>query len=219
MAIPICCFCDPIFAIGACVNITISKLKENSMNQPIYDSILARRSVRDFLAKPVEPEKIDKLLKAAMAAPSACNLQPWTFIVIDDPKILEQVKASTTQGQYNAPLAVAICGVYHHIPWEGGGWSVDCGMAAQNMMLQAVELGLGSVCIASYDEDKLREILSIPEDIQPLVLIEFGYPARVPVSHTWYTDEAVHRNGFDSKKSRAFRTIEMLREDSEAGLM
>ncbi len=186
---------------------------------PVFETILARRSVRHFLEQPIEPEKVEVLLRAAMAAPSACNLQPWTYIVVDDPAVLERVKATTSQGQYNAQLAIVICGVYHHIPWEGGGWSIDCGMAAQNMMLQAVEMGLGSVCIASYDEEQFREILAIPPDVQPLVFIEFGYPARVPVAHSWYTDEAIHWNRYDSSKTRTFRTIEMIQDDIAAGLM
>lgn len=186
---------------------------------PIYKTILDRRSIRNYLDKPVEPEKVERLLRAAMAAPSACNLQPWSFIVVDDPQILERLKETTTQGQYNAPLAIVICGVYNHIPWDGGLWSFDCGLSAQNMMLQAVELGLGSVCIASHDEEQLRDLLTIPEDVQPLAFIEFGYPARVPISHTWYTEEAIHWNRYDAEQARTSRTIEMLGRDAEAGLM
>ncbi|MBE5960478.1 MAG: nitroreductase family protein [Lachnospiraceae bacterium] len=189
-------------------------MKEEKMSEhPVYDAILARRSIRSFLDTPVERGQIEILLKAAMAAPSACNLQPWAFIVVDEAETLGAVKAATTQGQYNAPLAIVVCGVYKHIPWEGEGWMQDCGAAAQNMMLAATELGLASVCVGGFDEDLLCKILDIPDDVQPLCIIEFGYPAYHRKSRTWYTEEAVHWQKFDQSKKRTMRTLQMLQDD------
>ena len=185
----------------------------------VYDTILARRSIRDFLDTPVEHDKIEILLKAAMAAPSACNLQPWAFIVVDEPKTLGLLKNATTQGRYNAPLAIVVCGVYKHIPWDGEGWMQDCGAAAQNMMLEATELGLASVCIGGFDEASLREVLDIPDDVQPLCIIELGYPAYSREPLTWYTEEAVHWQKFDKSKKRVMRTLQMLQDDIDSGIL
>ncbi|MDD3243985.1 MAG: nitroreductase family protein [Eubacteriales bacterium] len=186
---------------------------------PVYDAILARRSIRIFLETPVAHDKIERLLKAAMAAPSACNLQPWAFIVVDDPQVLARVKETTEHGQYNAPLAIVVCGVTQHIPWEGDGWMQDCGAAAQNMMLAGTELGLASVCIGGFDEDALREALEIPGDVQSLCIIEFGCPAYARPPMTWYTEEAVHWQKFDPSKSRTMRTLQMLQDDAAAGIL
>lgn len=184
---------------------------------PVYDSILARRSIREFLDKPVEHSDIELMLKAAMAAPSACNLQPWAFIVVDEPMQLERVKEATVLGKYNAPLIIVVCGVTKHIPWKGQGWRQDCGAAIQNILLEANELGLASVCIGGFVEKKLRHVLSIPKDVKPMCLVEIGYPACEKEPLTWYTDEAVHWQRFDATKPRTMRTLKMLRDDAESG--
>lgn len=184
---------------------------------PVFDAIMARRSIRNYLDKPVPREYVTHLLKAAMAAPSACNLQPWAFIVVDEPQALARLKAATSQGRYNAPLAIVVCGISKHIPWGGEGWKQDCGGAAQNIMLAGVELGLASVCIGGFEEDELRSALNIPSDVEPMCIIEMGYPAYAPVPLTWYTQDAIHWQSYDAEKPRVLRTLEMLNEDIAAG--
>ena len=184
---------------------------------PVYSAILARRSIRRYKAIPVEREKIEMLLRAAMAAPSACNLQPWSFIVVDAPDVLAQVKDTAEQGMYNAPLAIVVCGIFKHIPWNDEGWRQDCGAAAQNIMLEGTELGLASVCIGGFDSDALRNVLEIPDDVHPMCIVELGYPDYELPPLTWYTDEAVHWQKYDSKKPRVMRTISMLEEDARSG--
>ena len=152
-----------------------------------------------------------------MAAPSACNLQPWAFIVGDEPEALSRVRDATEQGKYNAPLAIVVCGIKQHIPWEGDGWIQDCGGAAQNIMLACVELGLASVCIGGFDDAKLRLALDIPDGVLPLSIIEIGYPAYAREPLTWYTDEAVHWQRYDREKHRGLRTMQMLRDDMTSG--
>ncbi len=188
------------------------------MNEhPVYNAILSRRSIRRYADKPVARELVTLLLKAAMAAPSACNLQPWAFIVVDEPETLARLREAASQGNYNAPLAIVVCGVHKHIPWGGEGWRQDCGGAAQNIMLECVELGLASVCIGGFEEEALRLLLSIPPDVEPMCIVEIGYPAyeREPLS--WYTEEAVHYQAYDPRKPRVFRTLEMLRQDIDSG--
>lgn len=154
-----------------------------------------------------------------MAALSACNLQPWAFIVVDDPLVLQKLKKTTSHGDYNAPLAIVVCGIDKHIHWSGDGWLLDCGAAAQNMMLACVELGLGSVCIGGFDGDALSALLEIPDDVHSVCIIEIGYPACKKQPLTWYTDEAVHWQKYDAEKPCTMRMIQMLKDDIKAGII
>lgn len=188
-------------------------------NYPVFDTIMKRRSTRDFIDKPVSHDDIEHLLKAAMAAPSACNLQPWAFIVVDEKETLRRLKETTEQGDYNSTAAIVVCGVSKHIPWDDEGWRQDCGGAAQNIMLAGTELGLGSVCIGGFDDEELCKLLDIPSDVEPMCIIELGYPAAEKAPLTWYTQEAVHWQKYDSGKPRTYRTLQMLQDDIEAGIL
>ena len=180
------------------------------MNE-VFNAILARRSIRNFTDEKVPREKIMTLLQAAMAAPSACNLQPWEFIVVDEPEMLQKLKNAAELGRYTAPLAIVICSRTEHIPWKGEGWQFDIGAAAQNIMLECVELGLGSVCIGGFDHAAASELLDLPDNIRPVVLIEIGYAQNEKTPCTWYTDEAVSWQKYDREKKRTLRTVEMVR--------
>lgn len=189
------------------------------MNREVYNTILARRSIRSFADKKVSHEDIRTLLEAAMAAPSACNLQPWSFIVVDEKDRLAALYDCAEQGKYYAPLAIIICGTNSHIPWKDDGWLFDIGACAQNIMLECVELGLASVCIGGFDEARLSETFSIPEEVRPVCILEIGYPAckRKPIS--WYTEDAVHWQTYDTDRERKMRTLEDLYKDIESGLL
>lgn len=178
----------------------------------VYNAILARRSIRRFKDDPVPRELVRPILEAAMAAPSACNLQPWEFIVIDEPETLQKLKDVAELGRYRAPLAIMICGKYDHIPWKGESWRFDCGAAAQNMMLECVELGLGSICVGGFNAAAAAELLDIPDDVHPLVIIEIGYVDVEKEPCTWYTDEAVSWQKFNREKKREMRTVDMVRQ-------
>ncbi len=185
----------------------------------VYDTILKRRSIRRFQEKQIERSKVEIMLKAAMAAPSACNLQPWYFIVVDDSEILQGIRECAEQGNYKAPLSIVVCGTSKHIPWDGDGWIFDCGAASQNIMLEATELGLASVCIGGFDDEALCKLLDIPEDIQPVCIIDIGYPVYERDPKTWYTEDAVHWQKFDRTKERKMRTLQDLSDDKASGIV
>lgn len=189
------------------------------MNREVYNTILARRSIRSFTDKKVSHEDIRTLLEAAMAAPSACNLQPWSFIVVDAQDRLASLYNCAEQGKYYAPLAIIICGTNSHIPWKDDGWLFDIGACAENIMLECVELGLASVCIGGFDEARLSEIFSIPEGVRPVCILEIGYPAWERKPNSWYTEDAVHWQIYDTDRERKMRTLEDLHEDIKNGLM
>lgn len=179
--------------------------------EAVFEAIYARRSVRSFEAgRKVEREKIVELLKAAMAAPSACNIQPWEFVVVTEPALLESLKATTGEnGPYNAPVAVAICGDDSRIPWKDHG-VIDCAAAMENMLIAAPELGLGCVVVGGFDKAAARRLLGIPEEILPVCLVYLGYPAEEKKPRTRYLEEAVHWERFDSSRPRGPRKGDVL---------
>lgn len=189
------------------------------MNREVFNTILTRRSIRSFTDKKVSHDDIRTLLEAGMAAPSACNLQPWSFIVVDDEKRLAALYGCVEQGKYHAPLAIIICGTNSHIPWKDSGWLFDIGACAQNIMLECIELGLASVCVGGFDEERLREAFAIPENVNPVCILEIGYPAceRKPLS--WYTEDAIHWQTYDANRERKMRTLEDLQNDVKSGLL
>ena len=95
-----------------------------------FNAIYSRRSIRNFKSnKKVEEKKIDKLLRAAMAAPSACNIQPWDFIIIDNEDLIQRIKNSIEKyGDYNTPLILVITGNNENIPWKDHG-IIDCAVS------------------------------------------------------------------------------------------
>ena len=115
----------------------------------IYDNIISRTSVRSYTNQPIEQEKIELLLRAAMAAPSACNKQPWHFVVINDRKMLDKIPSFSPYASMvkEAPLAIVVCGDLDKAldGWEQDFWIQDCAAATENILLMAHGLGLGAV--------------------------------------------------------------------------
>ena len=168
----------------------------------VFEAILARRSVRRFVeGRQVERQKIVRLLEAAMAAPSACNVQPWEFVVVTAPETVREVKASIERfGDYNAPLLVVVCAHLPLIPWAGYNGAMDCSAAIENMLLAATAMGLGSVWVGAFRPEAVRRILDIPEHVVPLGIVYLGYPAEQPPPRTQYLEEAVHWGTYDRER-------------------
>lgn len=150
----------------------------------VLENIATRVSVRSYLDKPVEDEKIDKLLHAGMAAPSAVNLQPWHFVVVTDRAQLEALANANPYAAMSAkaPLAIVVCGNMDKT-LEGKSrefWVQDCSAATQNILLAANAMGLGAVWTGTYPSDErckaVSQILSLPANIVPLNTIVIGYP-------------------------------------------
>ncbi|MBN1250411.1 MAG: nitroreductase family protein [Anaerolineae bacterium] len=170
----------------------------------VFDAIFARRSVRAYVEdRDVEPEKIKRLLEAAMAAPSACNLQPWEFIVVTDKARVRAIKDSIVRwGDYNAPLVIVVCGDPDRVPWEGDHGVLDCAAAIENMLIAAPALGLGGVWIGGFTPSAIRDLLNIPDSVVPVGVVYFGYPAEEHEPRTKYLDEAVHWQAYDPNRER-----------------
>lgn len=164
----------------------------------MLDTIFARRSIRNYQEKPVEKEKVETLLKAAMAAPSAMNVKPWEFVVATDPLKLEEIRSSLMFGKINAPLAIIVCGntsLFKH-PMSAKFWVQDCSAATQNILLAAVELGLGTVWCGVHPvhnfTKRISAILGLPQYVKPLNVIYVGYPAEEKPARTQFDPNRVH---------------------------
>ncbi len=147
------------------------------------DFSFQRRSVRYYRPEPVEPGKLNLLLKAAIAAPAACNSQLWEFAVVTAPETLERLRATLSTGRYNAPAAVVVCADVSVAARSGteGHWVRDCSAAAENILLAAPTLGLGTVWIGVYPVKsvmaRVTELLATPTQVVPYCAIYVGYPA------------------------------------------
>ena len=159
------------------------------MNNDLIQLIMTRTSIRAFQDKPVSDETVEVLLKAAMAAPSAKNSQPWSFLVIRDRALLEKLGDSLPNAKMTAtaPVAVVICGVLDKaLPGEAREyWIQDAAAATENFLLAVHALGLGAVWTGVHPISEririLKDALHLPDGIEPFCLIPFGYPA-VPAS-------------------------------------
>jgi nitroreductase len=156
------------------------------------DLITARQSCRSYSSRTVEREKIERCLEAARFAPSACNAQPWYFIVLDDPVLKEAVAKATFSSvvSFNkftlqAPVMVVIISEPQKlIPYVGSQLKgipyrlMDIGIAAEHFSLQATEEGLGTCLIGWFNERKIRNILKLPKPKKIELVISLGYADR-----------------------------------------
>ena len=163
------------------------------------DAIRTRRSIRAYKPDPIEPEKLDRILEAGRLAPSACNLQPWHFVLVTDPATRKQFKSVYKQlWLYDAPVILVICADPPKAwkRWDGQEyWQVDCAIAMQNMISAATAQGLGTCWIAAFDEPACVKLLNLPAHIRPLAITPIGYAAesKDPVSDRLDLSDILHR--------------------------
>ena len=160
----------------------------------LLDTIKKRRSIRRYTAQTVTDERIRQLLEAAMAAPSASNIQPWEFVVVNDPDLKRQLAQTHTWSSMAADAAVVfvVCGnerASHH-------WVEDASAATENLLLAVTALGLGAVWVGIYPntdrEAHVRRVLAIPREMRVLCLVPVGHPAEEKPPQTKYKESKVH---------------------------
>jgi len=149
----------------------------------VLDSIRMRRSIREYLSEEMPADVKGRLLESLRFAPSACNYQPWRFILIADAQRRKQVAEACEKQMWmaDAPLIVAGCGVPQEAYKEMGGYGnsteIDVAIALDHLTLVAAEEGLGTCWIGAFDEKAVRQILGVPEDVRIVALTPVGYPA------------------------------------------
>lgn len=165
------------------------------------NSIYKRRSIRKFSNREVDITHINKLVKAAMNAPSAGNEQPWEFIIITERTILDQIPMvhpyATMAKQ--AAAAILVCADKKRFN-HGELWIQDCSAATENLLLEITESGLGGVWLGVYPrEDRikgLKELIKLPENIIPFSLVPLGYAAEDKKPNDRFDKERIHYNGW-----------------------
>lgn len=171
----------------------------------VLNNIATRTSIRDYESRPIEKEKVEKMLHAAMAAPTAMNKQPWHFIVVDKRETLDAMAEASPNAKMltKAPLAIVVCGNMDKAI-EGKGrdfWIQDASAATENLLLAAHAMGLGAVWTGVYPSeervDALRSLFSLPDNIVPLATVVIGYPAEKPEPKQKFKKENVSYNGFE----------------------
>ncbi len=178
----------------------------NEPTNPILEAIFQRRSIRIYADRPVEAEKLDLLLKAGMAAPTAMNCKPWEFVVVTEAEILGQFRKRLMFGDRNAPAAIVVCGNpgLSTNPAARLFWVQDCSAATENIMIAAVSQGLGTVWIGVHPVKAfvktVRQILKIPRSVTPLCIIYVGYPLEGKPARTQYAEERVYWEGYKKQK-------------------
>ena len=167
----------------------------------VLTAIETRKSIRKFdPLRAVEDEKVEKILKAAMCAPSAMDRRPWEFVVVKDKAQLRKLgeRLPNSRVGNGAQLAIVVCGSLDNgLPGRGKEyWTHDCSAAAMNILLAAHGLGLGAVWTGVFPgEDRIaavREILAIPDGYAPLNIIPIGYPAEDPVAKNKWNPAKIH---------------------------
>lgn len=144
----------------------------------VFEAIKARESIRAYSPKPVPNELLLKIAEAAQFAPSAGNIQPWHFIFVTD----KDKRKKLSEGRFagflaESPVVVVGCGDQKASPnW----YIVDVTIALEHVALTAASEGLGTCWVGSFEEDKVKQLLKIPEDYRVIVLLAMGYPREKP---------------------------------------
>ena len=160
------------------------------------EAIFKRVSVRKYLDKEVEGEKVEKILRAAMASPTAMNQQEWEFYVVKDKSKLEELSTVTPYSGFvkNAPCAIVVCSKRETIREEFR--DIDCALCTENMLLEMAHLGLGGCMIGiSPDKEKIEKLnnmINIKEGLDSFTLIPFGYPETYKEQEDRFDKEKVH---------------------------
>lgn len=171
--------------------------------EAVLDNIATRTSIRDYTSQPVEKEKVEKMLRAAMAAPTAMNKQPWHFIVVDRRDVLDRLSEANPHAKMlkKAPLAIVVCGDMDKAI-EGGGrdfWIQDASAATENLLLAAHAMGLGAVWTGLYPSEErckaVEKVFGLPGNIIPLDIVVIGYPAEHPQPKDKFKEENISYNG------------------------
>lgn len=161
------------------------------------DAIFTRISIRNFEPRAVEPEKIDKVLRAAFAAPTAKNQQPWEFFVVTNREVLDELGDATP---YATPVKKATAAIVVAYRKEGLNVpefaQIDCAIATENILLELEALGLGGVMIGTAPHEaqmaKVAKAVNMPDNLEAFTIVAFGYPAKRRPQEDRYDAKRIH---------------------------
>lgn len=170
--------------------------------------IKTRKSVRKFKPENVSKELILQLLEAVRWAPSAVNRQPWRFIVVNEPKLIEKIQESYPREWFKSVRQVIIVCGNHEESWkrehdQKDHCDIDIAIAADHLTLKATELGLGTCWVCNFNPDIIQKSFQLPDSWEPIVLLPFGFPVEVDTDAT-----PIEKNRKDLAKLVYFNTID-----------
>jgi nitroreductase len=163
----------------------------------VSEAIRTRRSIRNYLNKPIEKEKLLKILEAVRLSPSAANNQPWTFVVVTNLEARQNLRAAYDREWFiSAPVIIVACADPDKSWRKFDGeeyWKVDVAIAMQDLALAAWEEGLGTCWVGAFREDDVKKALGIPPNIRVVAMMPLGYPAeeKGPVSNRKSLEEII----------------------------
>ena len=197
--------CVAGLAMVACVERGADAAADGSCNgNAAIENIMTRTSIRQFDPdRKINADTVEVLLRAAMAAPTAVNKQPWAFVVVDDRAVLDSLSLASPYSRLEtAPMAIVACGDMS-LTLEGeaqGFWVCDVSAATENLLLAAHAMGLGAVWTGMYPSVErvanVSHVLGLPESIVPLAVVPVGYPAAEPAPKDKWDPAKVHYNGW-----------------------
>jgi len=145
----------------------------------VFDTIKDRRSIRTYKGERIPKDKLEKLLETARLAPSAANRQNWKFIVVENEQIKNQLVTACNNQAFVDTASHIIAGIGDPAQkWH----QVDLAIALEHIVLEAVELGLGTCWIGAFNEEEVKKILKIPQDRKVVGLLTVGIPAESPAA-------------------------------------
>jgi nitroreductase len=151
-----------------------------------FDVILKRKSVRKYDPEPIPEKTLKKILEAGRVAPSAKNIQPWRFVVVKDKEMKKKVAEACNNQMFMAQADVIVCGcalekiAYGRMGGHLNSYPIDLAIALDHMILAAASEGLGTCWIGAFNEEKVKEVLGVPNDVRVVALTPIGWPAEEP---------------------------------------
>jgi nitroreductase len=156
----------------------------------VHEAINTRRSVRSYDPKrPIPPGVLERMRAALRAAPSACNFQPWHFVLVTDAKLRHELGKIANDQHFiaDAPVIVAACGLPVRAAKQMAGHrnsvEVDVAIALDHLTLAAAAEGLGTCWIGAFNEPQAKRLLEVPADVEIVALMPLGYPASADLNH------------------------------------
>ncbi len=146
----------------------------------VFEAISERKSIREYEGEPIDQDDMEKMVESARHAPSANNLQPWKLVVVQDPKLLEELVSVCHGQQFVKDAGALVVGLIEEAKWA----EVDLSIAMDHLSLEAVELGYGTCWIGAFYKEKLEEKLGVGNNYEAFVCMTVGVPDEVPEQPT-----------------------------------
>ena len=170
-----------LFLVSLIAMASVTTYAQEQPGKAVLDNIHARKSVRTYTDEDVTPQQVETILRAAMAAPSGMNAQPWRFVVVREQATKEKLAGGFNKMIAKAPVVIIVCGkTTGAMGKENRNWTADCAAATENLLLAVEAIGLGAVWTACYPYDERMsttiEALGLPDNVKPYCIVPVGQP-------------------------------------------